>query len=207
MTDSPQVESVQAWPYQDSNGLLLPFDQSNPGQYGHGLIPALYAQMEKDGLLEVCLPGVTDLSLAGLFRVLDSKPIVVGLAKPGYDCAGIGWLYGVEGQEGARKAFMGFLFFRDHWGTPVVRSLARQALRYWFVDLKVDVLYGATLKTNRLARNFGKKLGFRELTDLPRWFSRNGEFQDGTLVMLAKEQFLAREVLRKCQPAESTPGL
>jgi RimJ/RimL family protein N-acetyltransferase len=191
-TTSPE-KVLASWEYQDAFSILSP---CNLLAFPEDFLVGLYFKTRDQGLLDLVLPGMEDHSLGAFIKLLYGKPLLVGLDKTNNNVAAYAWIWGVEGQDGAKKASLGFLFFREYHGKPITKSLARLALRWWFVKDNVDVMYGTILSSNHVARNYAKRLGFKELADLPRFFIREGRFQDATLIVMLKEDFLAREVQR-----------
>jgi hypothetical protein len=112
--------------------------------------------------------------------------------EPRPRAVGFGWLTEVDGREGARKGAFGFGFFKEVWGRQVNIDLSYMMLHYWMSELKIDTLYGTTLKTNRLAVRYSQHFGFDFLCNLPRFWDVNGKAEDATLIVLLKEKFMPR---------------
>lgn len=194
ITDPARV--LASWEWQTEDAILIPYLNCSKFAFPEDFLVQLYFQVKAEGLTDLVFPSYPDgLTLNQAIKSLESKPIIVGLTKPDYNVAGVGWLYEVEGQDGARKASIGFLFFRKEHGRKVVRAIARLALRWWFDGLKCDVLYGTCLSSNKVAINFSKRMGFRICGQLPMFCLRNGALEDATLLVQTKDEYLAREQL------------
>lgn len=185
-------EIISGWPYQTKDCVLLPLQNTALFQFPEDFLVSLYYRMVAQDLLRTFLPGMPGMNLYRFVKYFADKPMVVSLGKPKYNVAGIGWIYESDGRDGCRKAGFGFGFFRESWGKQLVRDSANLALDWWFTGLKIDVLFGVTLASNRLASNFAKNLGFTHVGVLPRWFVTESGFEDARLVTLTKDQFLGR---------------
>ena len=173
--------------YQTDQVILLPYFDHR-GAFPEDFLVHLYSQMMEDGLLETVFAGMSRVTLNKFVVYLSSHPTVIYIEKPG-NVVGFGWVAQSEGIDGARKASFGFTFFRKYWATKRVRDLCWFSLRWWFTELKVDVLYATSLRSNRLATNFSRIFGFNRIGDLPMFFQKGDSLVDGTLICLKRYDF------------------
>lgn len=153
---------------------------------------SLYALCKKDRLLDVLFPGMPLITAARFVAYLKDRPVLIGMVKPNYEIAGFGFLYEVEGADGARKATLGFCFFKKWWGSEEIVAIARHCLRYWFEVVKLEVIFGTTRWTNRLAWRFAKNLGFQSVGRVPMFFCKNEKLEDMHLIYLKKADFMEK---------------
>src|SRR5271157_4273555 len=132
------------------DGLLVPYVEGS-GLFPQEMPAGIYKQLEQEELLEWVFPGWDKVKLSDFMKIAitESHFPVFGFSRSEEKVAGIGWLFEVEGPENFRKASLGFAFFRKFHHSDLIRSLARQAVRWWFERLKLCVLYGATRRSNR----------------------------------------------------------
>ncbi len=194
---------LENYPYKTETTCLVPYLEGvNGGEFPEGYLLFLYQKAKEQGLVNRIFPGAAVAGATAFLRQLANKPIVIGLVRKldKYLPAGVGWLHEVAGLEGARKASLGFMFFREWWGSKShpsleIHEIAEMALRWWYEELKVNVLYGSTLKRNRLAIRFGRAMGFRSLCDLPLFFHKGGQLMDGHLMVQTREEFRCRNLV------------
>lgn len=182
---------IANWEYQTETTALIPYDKAWP-VFPDGLLGHLYLRTREDGLLDQVFCGRATPDFDDFVSYLSSRKVVLQiycLQRPELEPIGYCFINGADGEDGTRLAQFGFCFFREYWGRPELRDLVRLCLRYWFEVLKVDVLYGATLLENYLARNFARKFGFQEIATLPKFLYRAGGRADARLVLLLKEDF------------------
>lgn len=184
----------EGWKYQTERSVLVPYDATQTKFFPEMYLPALYGRLKEDGLLPLVFPGmaITHLNqFMHYFCTVGHPLLICHIVRNGVvgEQAGIGWICTSEGTDGARKASFGFGFFRSFWSTVEARELSWFMLAWWFHELKVDVLYGTTLRSNGLARNFAKNFGFTQLGVLPKFFYGNGELKDGSLMVLERPTF------------------
>jgi hypothetical protein len=188
---SVAVAEEVVWKYQTEKAHLVPYVDGNPSTvFSNEFLFHLYARCKEDKLLNILFPGMSSVTPAKFVAYLKDRPVLVGLAKPGYEVAGFGFLYEVEGDDDARKATVGFVFFKKWWGTGEVQDIARLALRWWFVEWKLKIIFGTTLWRNRLAWRFAKQLGFQSVGRVPLFFYKAGKLEDMHLIYLTSESFL-----------------
>src|SRR5882762_6240918 len=176
--------------YQNDQVVLLPYLKT-PGVFPDDLWPRIHARLMDDGTVSTIFPGMGMFSAQDLDRHMKRQPAVLYVIKPD-TLVGFGWITQSEGPDGARKAAFGFAFFRSTWGTALVRDLCFLSLAWWFEELKIEILYGSLLKTNRMATNFSRNFGFKDVGDLPMFFVVGGKLVDGHLICLKKSDFMPR---------------
>lgn len=184
------VEEVR-WAYCNERVHLTPYVEGTSTVFPDEFLFSLYVRCKKEHLLDILFPGMPAVTAARFVAYLKDRPVLVGLVKsvPSWTVIGFGFLYEVEGDEEARKATVGFCFFKEWWGTPEIVDLSRFCLRYWFNEVKLKVLFGTTLWRNRLAWKFAKNLGFESVGRVPRFFYKGGKLEDMHLLFLTPENF------------------
>lgn len=182
-------EMVKEWAYQTPEAMLIPYLSSTPNTLGPDFLMRLYAKTETQHLTRRVFPGIQPMDLVRFVNYVGARPILVGLVKENNQVAGYGWLYEIEGVDYFRKASFGFCFFKEYWRTKVIREMARLALKWWFTECKITILYGATLHENRSAMAFSREFGFNFVGTLPKFFFSNGKLLDADLVYLTKLEF------------------
>ena len=181
------VEVLKAWKYQADRVHLSPYDSR---AFPEDLFVTLYHLAKP--MLGLIFPGWnTTMTLADFVGFMNThqKGMVIGVLKPDWKVAGWAWLNEIEGVSGARKASFGFGFFRKFHRTPEIREISRLALAYWFEQIGIDVLYGATLRRNYAAIRFSREMGFNQIGVAPKFFVKDGKMEDAWLVCLERGDF------------------
>ena len=182
------------WPYQSATTIMVPYKAQQTDFFPEDYLVSLYCRLVEQELLDIIFPGMNFTHLNQFITFFNSPahPLLTCLLHENGQItttAGIGYITETDGREGARKAGFGFGFFKEHWATQEARTLSWFMLAFWMFDLKIDVLFGTTLKQNGLARNFSQNFGFQLLGDIPKLFFRSGELEDATLMLLEKPVF------------------
>jgi RimJ/RimL family protein N-acetyltransferase len=179
--------------YENEKVALLTYWEGPNSPFPETFLSVLYAKTKEDGLIGRVFPGMQIKTLNQFIHHMNGKPLVVGYVKGNPpQIAGYGWLWETQGTETARKSSFGFCFLKKFFGSDEIRQLARMALHWWFVDLKVQVLYGATLESNRQAIAFAKEIGFTVIGKAPKFFTRKDVLVDACLVFQERDDFLKR---------------
>ena len=198
--------------YIGERTILLPFSPSqepfntaeSPMQ---DLLSVLYQRTKDDGLLELLFIGDRAPSKDKFIWMLYTKPVVVAFLKPTDGSTpqpiGFGWLLEVEERGGWRKANLAVVFFKKWWGTVELKEVSRLALRWWFVELGVNSLWGVTLTRNRMAQRFGVEMGMRHVATLPKFLLRDAGPEDAEMFYLEREEFLGQENTTQSQVVEA----
>ena len=182
---------IDNWEYQTDKVAVIPYP-SWPNR--DGLLGHLYLRTKQDDLLDTVFCGMSGIDFDRFVTYLSRKDIpaqIYCLQEEGKPFIPIGYcfLHSVDGADGARFAMFGFCFFKEYWGREELRDLVWLCLAYWFHAIKVDILYGITLKDNFLARNFSRIFGFEEEAVLRKFLYRQGKRTDARVVLLEKENF------------------
>lgn len=158
------------------------------------ILSDIWSRLESEDLLDTVFPGMGDVSHDSVVSFMAHKiaQLLWANTPDGPELMGFCFIDSSDGKPGARKALFGFAFFRKFWGTQENREALYLMLAYWFAQCQIDVLFGITLRRNRLARNIARKYGFQELADIPRFLYCNGELADATLVMLDRHTYAPR---------------
>jgi RimJ/RimL family protein N-acetyltransferase len=183
--------------YTGEKVFLLPYSPSQPpfntsASELQDLTSYLYKRTKDESLLQVLFTGMEQPSKDRFIHILYDKPLLVAFLKntDPPEPIGYGWLHSIEiSPNGFKKASFAFCFFRSHWGGEEVREAGRLALRWWFTELGVTVLFGPTLRRNLLAQNFAREMGFRKVAEIPMFFCGDKELEDCVIVMMSKQEF------------------
>jgi hypothetical protein len=103
---------------------------------------------------------------------------------------GYTWVSNPRGADGARNAQCGMCFFSGSSKRNSARGLARLALAYAMIDLRINVIHGIQVVDNIPARNFALRLGFKEIGILPKYHYIDGRLEDARVLMLVDEDYL-----------------
>ena len=183
-----------AWEYQTAKAILVPYCQNNTEFFREEFIATLYFRLRDEGTISTIFPG-SRISHMNDFVAMMRGAIgfvvpclkVEGKVVP----VGLGWLPEVDGIDGARKAMLGFGFFKEMWASrekvQLHVDLSFLMLAYWFQECKVDIIYGTTL--NPKARNYSRRFGFSKPYVLPKFFCQDGKLVPATLIHLERETF------------------
>lgn len=194
-TDNSLNLNLESWPYKSDTTIMVPYREDATSFFPGDFLMSLWCRLQQEDLLTTIFPGVPLNHPNKFIRYMSTRPTLICLTRNGSDItdtAGIGYIAESNGVDGARNASFGFGFFRDHWATPEARTLSWFMLAFWMERLKIDVLFGTTLRANGLAKNFSLNFGFKGHMDIPKLFFRNGELQDATIMLLEKEEFLPK---------------
>lgn len=182
--------AASAWAYQTDKVMLVPYTKAWP-VFPDGLLGHLYLRTKQDDRLDTIFD--TGIDFDGFVSYFAKKTTVMQVyaLKQGETLtpAGYCWLDDVVGREGARRAMFGLCFFKEYRGLPEVADLGWLCLKYWFTELKVDVLFGVTMEGNLQAKNFARRFGFEEIAIAPKFLYRQGDLTGARLVLLNKEKF------------------
>lgn len=187
--------TMEHWNWYGTKTLqVCPYMPGTP-VWKDGMLPMLYYKLkEEDTLVDTFCGDVMNLdgfvsffdrlkTLQVLARVTDEDKLVP---------VGFSWVMNAKGVDGARACECGEAFFDGAGKTPDARALARLAVAYAFCALRVDVLFGRQVVSNIAARNFSRRVGFREVAIIPKMHSIGGELVDGRLMMAEKDDFMPK---------------
>lgn len=193
-----EIQAARPETYSTDRVFLLPYSPSQPpfcsaeGEL-QDMLSYLYKRTKDDGLLDVLFTGMEPPSKDRFIHMLWPKPMVVAFLRKDDGAApeaiGYGWLMEIEGDPGTRKANFGFTMFKQYWGTEEIRDAAKLSLRWWFEEMRCDVLFGPTLRRNLLAQHFAEEMGFRKVAEIPMFFCGSNGLETCVLVSMTKEEF------------------
>ena len=185
---------MKGWGWYSTKTLqMVPLMPSTP-VYVDGMLSHIYYELKRLGRIEQTMCGdhfnhdkwihyFESLKTAQILcRVTPAEKLVV---------LGMSWISNPRGVDGARAVQCGFAFIEDgSSGTSDARNLARLALAYGFIDLRVNCIHGVQVIDNIAARNFAMRLGFREVAQVPNYHAVDGRLVDARVMMLMDEDFL-----------------
>ena len=185
--------TMDQWQWYGVPGLqMVPYMTGSP-VYRDGMLPFLYEKVKAEGLLSdvFCGDQMNQDSFVSFFDRLKTMQVLCRVTEEGKLIAvGFSWVMSPKGVDGARSVECGEAFFDGAAKTPDARALAKLALAYAFEALRVDVVFGRQVADNIAARNFSRRLGFREIAVIPKMHAFDGELWDGRIMMLEKEEFM-----------------
>lgn len=183
-------QAAPSWAYQNDRVVVIPYVDGKPSKvFSDEFLFYLYSRCKEDRLLDIVFPGMPFVTPARFVAYLKDRPVMVGMVKPTYEVAEFGFIYEMEGVDGARKGTVGFASFRKWWGRSEIKDISRFALRWWFKEAKFNILFGTTLWRNRVAWKFSRDLGFQSVGRVPMFFSKDGQLEDMHLVYVTPETF------------------
>jgi hypothetical protein len=187
--------TMEQWQWYGTKTLqVCPYMPGTP-VWKDGMLPMLYYKLKEEGSLEDTFCG-DPMTLDGFVSFFDRLRTLQVLARVTSEDrlvpVGFSWVMNAKGVDGARSCECGEAFFDGAGKTPDARALARLALGYCFHALRVDVVFGRQVASNFGARNFSRRLGFKEICVIPKMHSIGGELVDGRLMMLEKEGFMPK---------------
>jgi hypothetical protein len=152
----------------------------------------LFLKTKKQGLLARSFPSMgKNVTLNKFVSYLSTRPLVFGVDKVKGEVVGYAYLAEEQIAKCGRKAHGGFVIFKEFWGSSYLRNFCKLVLHYWFVELKIDVLYGTVDARNKLALKFDEALRFKIVGRLPKFLITDDGFHDAIIVVLEREDFLS----------------
>lgn len=188
-----EVKPMRGWAFYGTKDLqVVPYMPGTP-VYKDNTLPFLYQSTRDEGKVKTTFCG-DDKNLGqfvAYFEHLKTMQVACEVEDGGRLIpVGFTWVVNPAGVDGARLAQPGMCFFRGAGKRGTARSLARLALAYAMIDLRINVLLGEQVYENYAARNFALRLGFKEVAKVPCRHVIDGQFKDGRIVMLKDEDFL-----------------
>ena len=182
---------MNGWQYYGTKTLqVCPCMKGTP-VYRDGMLPYLYTRTREEGNIQATFCG-DDLNMDAFVAFFEKRKTLQVLCTVENDKtlkpAGFSWVDMPKGIDGARSVSCGFCFFRE--ARLVARDLARLAVAYCLIDLKVDVIFGVQLVTNIPALNFSRRLGFREACVVPKYLYADGALVDARVMILEGTDWL-----------------
>jgi hypothetical protein len=177
-----ETDLIKLGLYWDGEGSLCPEET----------LVTLYFKTKKQGLLARSFPAMgKSVTLNKFVSYLSTRPMVFGVDKVKGEVVGYAYIAEEQVAKCGRKAHGGFVIFREFWGSSYLRNFCKLVLHYWFVALKIDVLYGTVDARNKLALRFDEALGFKVVGHLPKFLIHDDGFHDAIIVVLEKEDFVS----------------
>jgi RimJ/RimL family protein N-acetyltransferase len=187
------IPSPDQFQYQTDRVVIVPYDKAR-SVFPPEFLGRLYFETKNEGLFKTVFPEWPDPTFNEFIAYLNNRPLLLYCIKQPegkeHLVAGYGFIEESSGSPENRKASFGFMIFKKYRGTKEVRELIWECLRFWFQELSIQVLYGTSLRSNRVATNFSRQFGFKELCVLPGFFLCGEERQDGRLVCLERMDFM-----------------
>lgn len=103
--------------------------------------------------------------------------------------AGIAWYDMVEEGECLKKGRGSFAFFREYWDPKLTEAFGMLFLSHGFGMVGLDLIYGITPASNKLAVKYAERLGFVYGATIPQFCSRRGELTDAMLCTMNSKTF------------------
>jgi hypothetical protein len=178
--------------------------------YLDNMLPHIYFSLKQEGKIADTFCGEDknlDEFISYFHRIKTAQVLCRVGPELKLDPVGISWVDLPRGVDGARAAQIGMAFFGDVTRYWDARCLGCLGLAYMFIDLEINVLHGIQLVSNYRARNFAKKLFFREVATVPAWHYVDGQLEDARVMMLRRGEFLPgfEDWFAKQEPAIKNP--
>jgi len=157
------------------------------------LLPWLWKQISDDGLVELYFPGQKDFGFASFVKLLSGgeQVLLVTLCdndnQPQEVIGFVSWNNVAFLQ--ANAAMAGFIFLRKYWDNHVSTEAGRETMRYWFDDLKLDVVLGCVAEHNRPALMYLHRLNWKRVGDIPLLHSYKGQQCANVLWYVTKDEY------------------
>ena len=171
---------------------VIPYMKNSP-VYLDETLPFLYRQTKQEGKMEMTFCG-DDFDLGqfvNFFVKLGTMQVLCEVEenkriKP----VGYSWMSCPHGIDGARSAAVGFCFFNNASKRSSARDLARLAIAYGMMDMKINVGHGIQLASNVPAQNFARRVGFKFVGTVPKYHHYRGELVDASIMVVEDTEFL-----------------
>ena len=188
------IVPMKGWPwYGVRDYQVIPYMASAP-VYVDGMMSHLYYKTKEQGLIEktFCGEAKNHDQFCFFFESLKTMQVCCEVtAENKLVPVGYTWVSNPKGADGARNAQCGMCFFSGAGKRVSARGLARLALAYAMIDLRINVLHGIQVVDNIPARNFALRLGFREIGIMPKFHYIDGRLEDARVLMLVDEGKIA----------------
>lgn len=181
------------WEYMTKECAVIPF---SPGTvvWTDGMLSTMYYKTKERGILEEVFCG-DNPNHDQFIRMFDpSKRVtqilceVKNMGEPTEIATPVGycWVELPKGEDGHRAAMCGFCFIRR---TRYLRDLGLLGVRYWTHGLKIDVLHGVQLDSNKAAKRYAEALGFESVAVVPKFHHYKGDLVAARAMILEKKDF------------------
>lgn len=184
---------MRTWLHYGTSRLQVVPHMPGTPVYRDATLPYVYNRLRMEDKIEgmFCGERKNQDSFVSYFDRIKTAQIACRVNQCGdLEPVGITWCDLPRGQDGARACQCGMAYFGDVTRTWDARNLARLALAYTMIEMKIDVYHGVQLEDNFPARNFALKLGFEECGVIPSWHYRNGELVGARVMMLRAATFI-----------------
>jgi RimJ/RimL family protein N-acetyltransferase len=187
------TEDRNHWTYYGTAGYqLVPMMEGTP-VFKDGVLSALYYRTKEEGNIGNVFHEDSfghDNFVAYFQKIRTLQVLCEVNAEENLKPVGYSWVDAPVGVDGARAVLCGFCFFDNAGKREAARALAMLGLAYWFIAMRIDVVHGAISEYNTTARNFSKRLGFREVALVPKWRYVDGRLTNVYVTTLEKEEFM-----------------
>ena len=189
------MEQMRGWAWYGTKNLqVVPYMNGTP-VYVDGMMSHLYYKTKEEGHVATAFCGEEKNhdQFVYYFESLKTMQVCCEVSEVGKLVpVGYTWVMNPRGVDGARLAQPGMCFFGGAGKRGTAQGLAKLALAYAMIDLRINVLLGEQVYSNYAARNFALRLGFKEVATIPNRHVIDGRFEDGRVVMLKDEDFLPK---------------
>ena len=187
------MQQMYGWSWYGTRDLqVVPLMKGSP-VYRDGMLSTLYYRTREEGNIETtfCGEDKTHDQFVTMFENLKTLQVLCEIKDGGTLVpAGYSWGCNPRGVDGARIAQPGMCFFGEAGKRSVARDLARLAVAYAFIDLRINVLHGVQVVSNYAARNFSLRLGFKQTAIIPKYHVIDGRLEDARVMTLVDEDFV-----------------
>ena len=189
------IEPMRGWGWYGTKTLqVCPYMKGSP-VFVDGMMSHLYYKTKEEGNIATAFCGEEKNhdQFVYFFESLKTMQVCCEVtAEEKLVPVGFTWVMNPRGVDGARVAQPGMCFFGGAGKRGSARGLAKLALAYAMIDLRINVLLGEQVYNNYLARNFALRLGFKDVARIPYRNAIDGRLVDGRVVMLKDEDFLPK---------------
>ncbi len=184
------------WEFKTDKVVVAPFA---PGQtvYVDGMLSTLYYQTREAGVMENVFCG-DNPSHDQFIRIFDESKrvlqILCEMKNAGEETetitpVGYCWVELPKGVDGERAAMCAFAFFKK---SRYIFDMGMLGIAYWMKGLKINVLHGVALESNKAAAKYSDMLGFKESAIVPRYHFHEGKLVPARAVSIDDRDFLPR---------------
>lgn len=187
------------WKYMTKNAAVVPFSKGTV-VYVDGMLSTLYYKTKERGFLKLTMCGDEPNHDQFIRMFEESKKVLQVLCEvenqgtPEEQCHPVGyaWVEVPKGVDGERAAMCGFCFFKR---SRYMYDLGMLGIYYWMDGLKINVIHGVMLESNRPAKRFAEKLGFVTTAVVPKF-----HYLDSKLVWAREMMVEDNDFLRVFEP-------
>ena len=186
---------MRGWNWYGTKTLqVCPYMKGTP-VYLDETLPFLYRQTRQEQKIEQTFCG-DDFNLGQFVAFFEKLGVMQVLCEVEENSrlkpVGYSWMSNPHGIDGARSAACGFCFFGNASKRSSARDLARLAIAYGIIDLKINVGHGIQLASNVQAQNFARRVGFKFVGTVPKYHYFRGELVDASIMVVEDVDFLPK---------------